>query len=69
MRLARTFLLWKLRSPLRPGAGGSFHLIALRKNRYAALRSSLAVSRKSAVTPALSTDCALKTPDPTTEHI
>ena len=35
--------------------GVSFHLIALRKNRSAALRSRMAVSRKSTVVPALST--------------
>jgi hypothetical protein len=36
-------------------AGVPFHLIALRKNRSAALRSRLAVNKKSIVAPALST--------------
>jgi hypothetical protein len=36
-------------------SGVPFHLIALRTNRSAALRSRLAVSRKSTVVPALST--------------
>jgi hypothetical protein len=36
-------------------SGVPFHLIALRKNLSAALRSRLAVSRKSTLAPALST--------------